>query len=176
MSPHLIVLALAAVAGLVFSGVFKTGVDFIDNLEFQFNPLQIPSVSKGNFEFPVTVSVINPSSITMPLDSVFASLYKKEGTGWKYLGSSQPDLTDVQIKANATSKLNFKIKIPLLSAAAEIPGVFNVVKDGITDIFGKNTATDTPSETAQLAKSTYKIEAKIVIEGHQVTQNFETTV
>src|SRR5690554_6735756 len=130
-----IIIALLAVAGLVFSGVFKTGSDFIDGLKFQINPLNLPSISKGNLVFPITVSVLNPSNISMPLDSIFASIYKKDGTEWKYLGSSQPNLTNVMIRANATSKLNFNIQIPLLSAATELPDVINTIQSGITDLF-----------------------------------------
>lgn len=153
-----LILALLAVGGLVLAGTIQTGSDFVDGLKFQVNLLNIPSISHGKLEFHITASIINPSNVTMPLDSVFASIYKKEGNGWKYLGSSQPDLTDIKIRPHATSKINFNIKVPLLAGATELIDVF------------KNLLTN------KAIAGTYKVETKIGIEGRTITQNFETTI
>lgn len=151
-----IIIALLAVAGLIFSGTLKTGSEFIDGLKFQTKP-NLPSISKGNLIFPLTVSVLNPSNISMPLDSIFASIYRKEGDEWKYIGSSQPDLTNVVIQANSETKMNFKIQIPLLDSVTEILN--------LTSLLNPNAA-----------KNTYKAEVRIGVEGRTVTQNMEMQV
>lgn len=151
-----ILIALLALAGLVFTGTLKTGSEFIDGLKIQTKP-NIPSISKGNLIFPLTVSVLNPSNISMPLDSVFASIYRKDGEEWKYVGSSQPNLTNVIIAANSETKMNFKIQIPLLDSITEIINLTSLLN---------------PSAP----KSTYKAEIKIGVEGRTVTQNMEMQV
>lgn len=151
-----LLLVLLAVAGLIFSGTLKTGSDFIDGLKFQTKP-NLPTISKGNLVLPLTVSVLNPSNISMPLDSIFASIYRKEGDEWKYIGSSQPDLTNVIIQPNAETKMNFKIQIPLLDSLTEILNLSSLLN---------------PSAP----KSTYKAEVKIGVEGRTVTQNMEMQI
>lgn len=158
-----LILALLAVGGLILTGTVQTGLDFVDSLKVQVGFRELPSISNWNVEFPVVVTVINSTDITMPLESVFASIYKKEEGKWKFLGSSQPDMA-VNIKAKDDTHIPLNFKIPFLTAGMEMIKGIELLKSLIK-----------PQNTTYTPR-TYKVEARIGVQGRTITQNFETTI
>lgn len=115
-----IIIALLGVASLVDFGVFNSAKAFGNDLHIQFETLKLPRLTTSAIEFPVVLNVINPTNITMPLRSVFATISKKEGESWKLIGATQTDLQNISINANATTKLSFAVRVPILTAGTEL--------------------------------------------------------
>lgn len=112
--------ALLAVAGVIVAGTIKTGTEFIDDLKINVSLSKFPGISKGNLEFPLLISIINPSNIGIKLDSLFASIYKNDGGVWRHVASSSPGIINIEIKPFATSNFNLTLKATALTAITNI--------------------------------------------------------
>ncbi len=160
----LIIPAALVLIGLVATGIIKTGNNLVDGLKFQIDPLRSLkdfSISKGMMELPVAVNIINSTETGLLIDSLFASLYKKDGNEWSFIGSTQPNLTNKLIKPRATTPLNFLVKVPLVAAGQE---VFAYAMNFLSN------------NTMPKPKTNYKVEVRIGVEGQTFTQNFEQSV
>ncbi len=111
---------LGITAYALYSG-YNAAINTVKGLRVYVNGMQVPRLESGLVVIPVTVMIDNNSPNLVPIDSLLVTIERfVEPTGWTYIASSQPDLTNIQLKPQATTKLNLAIKSTPLDLIKDI--------------------------------------------------------
>lgn len=140
--------ALAA-AGIGY-GLYQGSklVNFANNLQVNITKFGFPSIRSGRLFFPLQLDIDNPSTSTLKITSIFATVSRFDGQNWAIIGNTQPDLVDLQIYPQKRTIIKPELSLPLTAAPS-----------AITSFFQQDTG------------RTFKVDIRIDISGNILTQS-----
>jgi hypothetical protein len=112
LKKSILTIAGVGVAGLILYTLTQAK-QFVDSISFYISGVGIPEFEPNFVKIPVTVSFVNYSNFSIKLDQVMISIYRKVGSRWDRIGTSNPG-NPVQIPSGATTDLQFTPRISLL--------------------------------------------------------------
>jgi hypothetical protein len=126
---NILLLGLGAAALFIWTG-FNDAVDTAKGLRLYVTKFSLPKMEGGLIAVPVTVSIDNNSPSSVPVQSMLVTVERLINGTWTYIASSRPDLTNLNIKAHATTNVNVEVRSSPLDAIKEL---FNLATN-----FGQN--------------------------------------